>query len=92
MDPGMIVIPPNAAAAAAAAAVSAASPLLSTEHIPNPEETDDEQQQCILCFKYRINAKFSPCEHKVCCSSCYSKMAKNECPVCRAVITQVMNV
>ena len=92
MDPGMIVIPPNAGAVAVAVAAAAASPLLSTGHIPNPEETDDEQQQCILCFKYRINAKFSPCEHKVCCSSCYSKMAKNECPVCRAVITQVMNV
>ena len=86
MDPGMIVIPAHVAA------VATASPLLSTLHLPNPEETDDEQHQCILCFKYRINAKFSPCEHKVCCSSCYSKMSKNECPVCRAEITSIMNV
>jgi hypothetical protein len=85
MDPGIIVIPPHIEAAAASA-------LLSTSHLPNPEETDDEQHQCILCFKYRINAKFSPCEHQVCCSSCYSKMAKNECPVCRAEITRIMNV
>lgn len=82
MDPGIIVIPPHIEAAA----------LLSTAHLPTPEETDDEQHQCILCFKYRINAKFSPCEHQVCCSSCYSKMAKNECPVCRAEITRIMNV
>ena len=85
MDPGIIVIPPHIEAAAASA-------LLSTSHLPNPEETDDEQHQCILCFKYRINAKFSPCEHQVCCSFCYSKMAKNECPVCRAEITRIMNV
>lgn len=82
MDPGIIVIPPHIEAA----------PLLSTAHLPAPEETDDEQHQCILCFKYRINAKFSLCEHQVCCSSCYSKMAKNECPVCRAEITRIMNV
>jgi hypothetical protein len=85
MDPGIIVIPPHIEAAAASA-------LLSTSHLPEPEEIDDEQHQCILCFKYRINAKFSPCEHQVCCSSCYSKMAKNECPVCRAEITRIMNV
>jgi hypothetical protein len=85
MDPGIIVIPPHIEAAAASA-------LLSISHLPDPEETDDEQYQCILCFKYRINAKFSPCEHQVCCSFCYSKMAKNECPVCRAEITRVMNV
>ena len=85
MDPGIIVIPPHIEAAATSA-------LLSTSHLPAPEETDDEQHQCILCFKYRINAKFSPCEHQVCCSSCYSKIAKNECPVCRAEITRIMNV
>jgi hypothetical protein len=66
--------------------------LLSTAHLPAPEETDNEEHQCILCFKFRVNARFSPCEHHVCCSACYSKMAKNECPVCRAVITRVMNV
>jgi hypothetical protein len=87
MDAGIIVIPPPGGAAAAAA-----SALLSTAHLPDPEEIDDEEHQCILCFKYRINAKFSPCEHQVCCSECYSKMSKNECPVCRAEITRVMNV
>ena len=85
MDPGMIVIPPPLAAAASTS-------LLSIAHLPDPEETDDEEHQCIMCFKYRVNARFSPCEHKVSCSICYSKMAKNECPVCRAKITRVMNV
>ena len=80
MDAGMVVIPADH------------NPVLSTSHLPAPEETDDEEHQCILCFKYHVNARFSPCEHTVCCSGCYSKMAKNECPVCRAAITRVMNV
>jgi len=84
MDPGMIVIPPSPSSPVVA--------LLSTAHLPAPEETDDEEHQCILCFKYQVNARFSPCEHKVSCSACYSKMVKNECPVCRAMITRVMNV
>lgn len=65
---------------------------LSTSHLPDPEETDDEEHQCILCFKYRVNARFSPCEHQVTCSACYSKLWKNECPVCRSEIARVMIV
>ena len=90
MDPGIIVIPPPLAQQNGGG--GAGWSLLSTAHLPAPEEIDDEQHQCILCFKYRINAKLSPCEHQVCCSLCYSKMAKNECPVCRAEITRIMNV
>jgi len=96
MDPGMIVIPPQSPHPSGGEGVSAVyynvSSKLSTTHLPDPEETDDEEHQCILCFKYRVNARFSPCEHQVCCSTCYSKMSKNECPVCRAAITRVMNV
>jgi hypothetical protein len=98
MDPGVTVIPPSpsylsdSVTAVYYNAGAAAAPLLSTAHLPAPEETDNEEHQCILCFKFRVNARFSPCEHTVCCSACYSKMTKNECPVCRAVITRVMNV
>ena len=96
MDPGIVVIPPPPGAGPTvyynhlygAANVG----LLSTSHLPDPEETDNEEHQCIFCFKYRINARFSPCEHKVCCAGCYLKLVKNECPVCRAAITRVMNV
>lgn len=91
MDPGIVVIPPMSpwhpiigAGAAAAAAT------LSTAHLHDPEETDDDEHQCKLCFKFRINTRFSPCEHTVCCSVCYSKLTKNTCPVCRAEITRVM--
>lgn len=88
MDPGMIInyspeLPP----------IPSASPnLLSVSHLSALEETTDEEHQCILCVRYRVNARFSPCEHQVCCSDCYSKMSKNACPICRAEITRVMNV
>ena len=84
MDPGMIVMPPSQPHGAGPA-------LLSTAHLSAPEETDDDddEHQCIMCVRYRINVRFSPCEHKVCCSECYSQFSKNECPVCRAVITRV---
>jgi hypothetical protein len=92
MDVGMEVTPPPAGAGAGVGASPAA--LLSITHLPDPEEItdDDHADQCILCVKYRVNARFSPCEHQVCCGLCYSKMTKNECPVCRAEITRVMNV
>ena len=93
MDPGMFVnYPPELPS------IPSASPaLLSIAHLPDPEEIVDDgdgghADQCILCVKYRVNARFSPCEHQVCCGLCYSKMTKNECPVCRAEITRVMNI
>jgi hypothetical protein len=84
MDPGIIVIPPPISAAASA--------LLSTSHLPPPEETDDESLQCILCNSHQVNVKFSPCEHKISCSACYSKLVKNACPVCRSTISRLMNI
>jgi hypothetical protein len=87
MDVGMEIVPPPHSPASSAA-------LLSIAHLPDPEEIadGDSGDQCILCVKYRVNARFSPCEHQVCCGQCYSKMSKNECPVCRAEITRVMNI
>jgi hypothetical protein len=84
MDPGIIVIPPPISAAASA--------LLSTSHLPPPEETDDESLQCILCNSHQVNVKFSPCDHKISCSACYSKLVKNACPVCRSTISRLMNI
>ena len=82
MDPGMIVIPPSPAAAGN----------LSTSHLSSLVETSDEQKQCILCFQFEINTKFSPCDHSICCSGCYSQIAVNKCPVCRTDILRVINV
>lgn len=87
MDPGIVVISPSPPSAA-----SGPTALLSTSHLPPIEETDDESLQCILCNSHQVNVKFSPCEHKISCSSCYSKMVRNECPVCRSTITRLMLV
>ena len=92
MDPGIIVIPPSSLASDSTHNHNNNILLLSTTHLPDPEETNDEEHQCILCFKFRVNARFSPCEHTICCSGCYSKLKKKECPVCRAPITRVMNM
>ena len=89
MDPGIIVTPPPPPFAAAASGPNA---LLSTSHLPPLEETDDESLQCILCNSHQVNVKFSPCEHKISCSGCYSKMTKNACPVCRSTISRLMNL
>jgi hypothetical protein len=87
MDPGIIVIPPPPDAGP-----TVYYNLLSTSHLPPPEETDDESLQCILCNNHQVNVKFSPCEHKISCSECYSKMTKNACPVCRSTISRLMNI
>lgn len=93
MDPGMIIYPPELSPIPSASphlhSVAHLSPL---EEIDNDGDNGDNGEQCILCVRYRVNARFSPCEHQVCCSDCYSKMSKNACPVCRAEITRVMNV
>ena len=91
MDPGIVVIP-NLPPIVEPNSSTNTYTLLSVAHISPVEETNDESKQCILCFRYQVNAKFSPCEHKVCCSDCYSKMVKNECPVCRTAISRVMNI
>jgi hypothetical protein len=88
MDPGIIVTPPPISTAT----TSTGALLLSTSHLPAPEETDDESLQCILCNNHQVNVKFSPCEHKISCSGCYSRMVKNECPVCRSTISRLMNL
>lgn len=78
MDVGMIVSPP-----------SQAHP---THHvIPSTAittETDIEEEQCILCYKYKKNITFLPCNHNIVCSCCYIKLDKGgrECPMCKGVI------
>ena len=79
MDPGVFVAPSSESR-------------LSIAHLSALEETNNQETQCILCVRYRVNARFSPCDHQVCCSHCYSQMSKNECPICRATITRLMNV
>lgn len=95
MDPGIIITPPPPAMYSGSGSVNGSgisTGILSTNHLPEPVETNNEEQQCILCCKFQVNMKISPCEHKICCSVCYSKLLTNKCPVCRADITRIMNV
>ena len=74
MDVGMIVTPPPLPQV----------PVSSLNGLPPVEQTDIEEDQCILCYTNKKNITLSPCNHNIMCSACYVKLAKkNECPVCR---------
>lgn len=46
-------------------------------------QTDNEEEQCIMCFRNKSTLQLHPCGHKVMCPDCYNKMEKGECPICR---------
>jgi hypothetical protein len=53
-------------------------------------QTDNEEEQCIMCFKNKSTLRLYPCGHKVMCPDCYDKMEKGECPICRGDIVKLM--
>ena len=52
-------------------------------------QTDNEEEQCIMCFKNKSTLRLHPCGHKVMCPYCYNKMEKGECPICRGDIVKL---
>jgi hypothetical protein len=52
-------------------------------------QTDNEEEQCIMCFKNKSTLRLHPCGHKVMCPDCYHKMEKGECPICRSSIIKL---
>ena len=52
-------------------------------------QTDNEEEQCIMCFKNKSTLRLHPCGHKVMCPECYIKMEKGECPICRSDIIKL---
>lgn len=52
-------------------------------------QTDNEEEQCIMCFKNKSTLRLHPCSHKVMCPDCYDKMEKGECPICRSDIIKL---
>jgi hypothetical protein len=75
MDPGMIIISPDTN-----------NSLQNNIHIPASIpliETDNIDEQCILCYKYAKNTKFEPCNHTISCVECCKKLQSSKCPICK---------
>lgn len=95
MDPGIIITPPPFQQQQQQQHLQTVT---STIALPLPNglattvnPTDDEDDQCILCYTNRKNIEFSPCAHCVTCSECYVKMIKpRECHICRQPIVQLI--
>ena len=72
MDVVMIVTPPPLPQV----------PVSSLVGLPPVEQTDIEEDQCILCYTNKKNITLSPCNHNIMCSTCYVKLEKkNKYPV-----------
>lgn len=59
------------------------------------EETDDDNEMCVVCNIYKCNIIYEPCGHYYTCSECTQKIMKNnnlKCPICRTVINCVKNI
>ena len=82
MDPGMILISPDVN-----------NSLQNNIHIPGNIpliETDNIEEQCIMCYKYKKNVKFEPCAHNISCVGCCKKLLSNKCPICKNDIINVI--
>jgi hypothetical protein len=82
MDTGIISQP----------SINVPNPFLNLQIPTNMEliKTDIEEDQCILCFDYKKNLLFNPCNHNIICSNCYPKLEKkSECPVCKQIINSL---
>lgn len=55
------------------------------------QETDNKDEQCVVCMDFRRTTVFQPCGHAACCSMCADTVVagKRQCPTCRSVITSV---
>jgi hypothetical protein len=87
MDPGIIVTPPLQQQQQQQHHQLPVPPLAAATLNP----TDNEDDQCILCYTNQKNIEFGPCTHFVTCSECYVKMSKpRECHICRQYIAQLI--
>ncbi len=51
------------------------------------EKTNNEEDQCIMCYSNKKNLTFNPCNHNITCSECYLNFTKKlECPICKGTI------
>lgn len=76
MDVGLVVI--------SSPSISNSLQLPANLHL---EKTNNEEDQCIMCYSNKKNLTFNPCNHNITCSECYFKFTKKlECPICKGTI------
>jgi len=80
MDMGFEIVRPGNANAHSVICEGATPPLV---------ETSNEEEQCILCYKYKKNTEYSPCMHVISCYECFDKLVRKECPVCKTKIEKI---
>tara|TARA_B110000208_G_C11795562_1_gene439439 strand:- start:163 stop:993 length:831 start_codon:yes stop_codon:yes gene_type:complete len=58
------------------------------------EKTDDDEELCCICYEYKQNIKFLPCNHTNTCSQCYldnyKHNKKNICSICKQDISKII--
>lgn len=87
MDIPVEIIPP----ASSVATNENIHAFLSDSLMPPPpiDETSNEDEQCILCYKNKKNIEYIPCGHIISCIVCFEKLVKKECPICKVKITRL---
>jgi hypothetical protein len=50
------------------------------------KHTNNDDDQCTICYDNGDDIIFNDCKHKV-CTNCYKKILTNRCPFCRIKIT-----
>ena len=98
MDVGMIITPPHASHAYAHAhahshTISSPGSALVCLGVQPPmiDLTDNEEEQCIMCYENKKNVRFYPCNHVISCYRCVRQMNKCECPVCKSGIHTIQS-
>ena len=97
MDPGIIVsLPPSPPSPPSPQHYSNHNNplplLLPLPHSITTSQTNDEDEQCIMCYENRKNLEFAPCAHFIVCDACYVKFEKpRECPMCKCDILSLID-
>ena len=53
-------------------------------------DANDDDNSCVICMTSISNLKFKPCDHCICCISCYIENPNRSiCPSCRARVTSL---
>lgn len=55
-------------------------------------ESLSDDYKCIICIENPKNVIFKPCLHMAVCKRCYGSLPKQECPICKRQIKNVVSV